>query len=110
MCIRDRIQIINNHQGSHLCKDEMLYLLNPSIQDIFIWLDNSILRYMTASHYSKIQLYDKFIHNNQGPILSKKTFLLLFFLLLLPHVLCVCLLYTSPSPRDKRQSRMPSSA
>ena len=23
---------------------------------------------------------------------------------------CVCLLYTSPSPRDKRQSRMPSSA
>ena len=25
-------------------------------------------------------------------------------------VLCTCLLYTSPSPRDKRQSRMPSSA
>ena len=24
--------------------------------------------------------------------------------------LCSCLLYTSPSPRDKRQSRMPSSA
>ena len=24
--------------------------------------------------------------------------------------LCACLLYTSPSPRDKRQSRMPSSA
>ena len=24
--------------------------------------------------------------------------------------LLVCLLYTSPSPRDKRQSRMPSSA
>ena len=23
---------------------------------------------------------------------------------------CSCLLYTSPSPRDKRQSRMPSSA
>ena len=23
---------------------------------------------------------------------------------------CACLLYTSPSPRDKRQSRMPSSA
>ena len=27
-----------------------------------------------------------------------------------PAVLTVCLLYTSPSPRDKRQSRMPSSA
>ena len=25
-------------------------------------------------------------------------------------VICNCLLYTSPSPRDKRQSRMPSSA
>ena len=28
----------------------------------------------------------------------------------LPPVSIVCLLYTSPSPRDKRQSRMPSSA
>ena len=26
------------------------------------------------------------------------------------NLLGVCLLYTSPSPRDKRQSRMPSSA
>ena len=26
------------------------------------------------------------------------------------HKLDICLLYTSPSPRDKRQSRMPSSA
>ena len=28
----------------------------------------------------------------------------------IPGVTIVCLLYTSPSPRDKRQSRMPSSA
>ena len=27
-----------------------------------------------------------------------------------PEPLDLCLLYTSPSPRDKRQSRMPSSA
>ena len=26
------------------------------------------------------------------------------------NVIMICLLYTSPSPRDKRQSRMPSSA
>ena len=26
------------------------------------------------------------------------------------HLFIYCLLYTSPSPRDKRQSRMPSSA
>ena len=29
---------------------------------------------------------------------------------LLKNGLAACLLYTSPSPRDKRQSRMPSSA
>ena len=29
---------------------------------------------------------------------------------MLRHARCLCLLYTSPSPRDKRQSRMPSSA
>ena len=29
---------------------------------------------------------------------------------LTPAQLMACLLYTSPSPRDKRQSRMPSSA
>ena len=27
-----------------------------------------------------------------------------------PDQVTICLLYTSPSPRDKRQSRMPSSA
>ena len=26
------------------------------------------------------------------------------------YLICTCLLYTSPSPRDKRQPRMPSSA
>ena len=30
--------------------------------------------------------------------------------ILLCDLLYLCLLYTSPSPRDKRQSRMPSSA
>ena len=29
---------------------------------------------------------------------------------LMPDMFAACLLYTSPSPRDKRQSRMPSSA
>ena len=33
-----------------------------------------------------------------------------FAMIGLMAVLLVCLLYTSPSPRDKRQSRMPSSA
>ena len=33
-----------------------------------------------------------------------------FFIEANPTVFESCLLYTSPSPRDKRQSRMPSSA
>ena len=28
----------------------------------------------------------------------------------LPDLACICLLYTSPSPRDRTRSRMPSSA
>ena len=31
-------------------------------------------------------------------------------LMVIPNQVKACLLYTSPSPRDKRQSRMPSSA
>ena len=31
-------------------------------------------------------------------------------LMFFPDEINICLLYTSPSPRDKRQSRMPSSA
>ena len=37
-------------------------------------------------------------------------FLTGYVVVFLPVVLYTCLLYTSPSPRDKRQSRMPSSA
>ena len=38
------------------------------------------------------------------------TFWMLFVFRLIQSVGTGCLLYTSPSPRDKRQSRMPSSA
>ena len=42
-------------------------------------------------------------NEEQGTKLMKMTELLM-------EPVTVCLLYTSPSPRDKRQSRMPSSA
>ena len=38
------------------------------------------------------------------------TFMILGAICTRPCGFCACLLYTSPSPRDKRQSRMPSSA
>ena len=46
-----------------------------------------------------------------GEVVSVKTKPGLYFKLpLVQNVRYFCLLYTSPSPRDKRQSRMPSSA
>ena len=35
---------------------------------------------------------------------------LFFYLIIVLVVISICLLYTSPSPRDQRGSRMPSSA
>ena len=65
-----------------------------------------------------ISLYDKYIVPNYGrfpimPVKGNGSFLYdeddkryIDF----SGGIAVCLLYTSPSPRDKRQSRMPSSA
>ena len=45
---------------------------------------------------------------NEGAVIAS---VVLDFRRVLPGTrIYVCLLYTSPSPRDKRQSRMPSSA
>ena len=41
---------------------------------------------------------------------SKTQVALLLTLMVVRGLFIFCLLYTSPSPRDKRQSRMPSSA
>ena len=35
---------------------------------------------------------------------------LVYYIFVIKNEIELCLLYTSPSPRDKRQSRMPSSA
>ena len=57
----------------------------------------------------KAGLNDIRIHNATASILAGASlFLLILAAGLEPNSLC--LLYTSPSPRDKRQSRMPSSA
>ena len=55
-----------------------------------IWIFNTLLSIVTLGIYSpwaKVQ-NTKYLYNN----------------------LSICLLYTSPSPRDQRGSRMPSSA
>ena len=52
--------------------------------------------------------------NDQGvaaePRNGKNLWLILAIILFLLALLSSCLLYTSPSPRDQRGSRMPSSA
>src|SRR5674476_877466 len=62
------------------------------------------------------------MQNDEGRMMKPALFPILhssFHLLPLPHYHCdwhashyvkVCLLYTSPSPRDRQKSRMPSSA
>ena len=64
---------------------------NTNIEEIVIWnrTDNCCV--------SRLSNFDVFVYNVAGTQVYKTT-------------ITDCLLYTSPSPRDKRQSRMPSSA
>ena len=41
---------------------------------------------------------------------SNEIYIIFALALITAYLVMACLLYTSPSPRDKRQSRMPSSA
>ena len=50
------------------------------------------------------------IYSKQKILVSKRNFFESFFSGILFHGFYLCLLYTSPSPRDAHESRMPSSA
>ena len=63
------------------------------IADIVLSGDNALIIGMAAA--------------GLAPELRKKA---IIFGMVIAALMRVCLLYTSPSPRDKRQSRMPSSA
>ena len=59
------------------------------------------------------EVYEKTVKVTQGIAhlgLKSKTKVVIFAETRAEWYICACLLYTSPSPRDKRQSRMPSSA
>ena len=57
---------------------------------------------------NSIKNHDNSIHINQINVQNQNE--LSLWIAEADIVLLACLLYTSPSPRDKRQSRMPSSA
>ena len=55
-------------------------------------------------HFAQFRKFSEFF------IPAPKCLILAYFETCCSRFLILCLLYTSPSPRDKRQSRMPSSA
>ena len=70
-------------------------VLHPVVEEIWFWAILRVLSgFSVAGAYTVIEswLQAKLDKGNRGTVFS------------------ICLLYTSPSPRDKRQSRMPSSA
>ena len=77
--------------------------------------DNKELLRMLESYQKRLSLYFKFefkiipdikkVKNLSEDQQKEKEGILIF-----KELVPTCLLYTSPSPRDKRQSRMPSSA
>ena len=72
------------------------------------------LGYQVASVYSTVDKDQKHLKLSDeaiciGPAASKESYLNEAAIISAAE-LVGCLLYTSPSPRDKRQSRMPSSA
>eukprot|EP00827_Trimyema_finlayi_P006886 TRINITY_DN870_c0_g1_i8.p2 TRINITY_DN870_c0_g1~~TRINITY_DN870_c0_g1_i8.p2 ORF type:complete len:105 (-),score=38.06 TRINITY_DN870_c0_g1_i8:32-346(-) len=104
MCIRDSFMIIK----------ELILILQMKLK-ANKWLDQQFI--ISCYFVYKINfikaffIYLSFIFIIYCLFFSMPLFcfiLISFFLLI--NLIQVCLLYTSPSPRDKRQSRMPSSA
>ena len=79
---------------------------------VMIWfnteLDNGNKDYGWLTGWLWLLLY--YMAWNRNSKRSVKNSWMCWGRLLLVSYVIVCLLYTSPSPRDKRQSRMPSSA
>ena len=70
----------------------------PSIEDVMDKLMRDSKRGLVMEQADEVS---EVLLTEIGAPLESKTML---------HAVRACLLYTSPSPRDKRQSRMPSSA
>ena len=61
-------------------------------------------------HFFNLPDYRREIVGNSGVVVTYSLVTYILFLILSATVLSICLLYTSPSPRDRQKSRMPSSA
>ena len=115
----DEIYSIADNLTSFLSEQHELLETKKSIDDFNRWSEKSILLItygdtILGKDKSSLKTLSNFLKKN-----CKKTFSMVHILPFFPsssdHGFSVinyytCLLYTSPSPRDKRQSRMPSSA
>ena len=72
---------------------------NASLPFLYVECNESLRPYGVPKHRHLSEIEQELGLANGSPVTVQFT----------PH-LVPCLLYTSPSPRDKRQSRMPSSA
>ena len=107
---------INAHeeQSSSMSEDDFKNLSvseNPTEQEIievFAAVREAAKRTIGLRHFD-CQLIGGLVLNG-GNIAEMKTGEGKTLVATLPAILNACLLYTSPSPRDKRQTRMPSSA
>ena len=79
----------------------MINMLRWNTNSLVSWVDSHIIDYPTAMNLNYTWSFGSAAGFCLGMQFFTGIFLAMFYL---------CLLYTSPSPRDKRQSRMPSSA
>ena len=94
---------LRGNDGSNIRPIIVLSRSPPAVQDLILW--RSIEVYVTEGCVSDVQTAQALGFDHAANIV-----LLADACASDNPLLMDCLLYTSPSPRDKRQSRMPSSA
>ena len=83
-----------------------LYLLFKSLHLIAVVSWMAGLLYLPRIFVYHVENREKKEATDIFEVMEKR----LFFYIMRPAMILTCLLYTSPSPRDRTRSRMPSSA
>ena len=96
---------------------DLVSILPFYLQALFPGLDLRVLRTLRLLRIFKLSNYNTAIEDLFSAVYEeRKSFIAALYLFVIAFVLTssliyyACLLYTSPSPRDQRGSRMPSSA
>ena len=98
---------INSSQMENILLPKVIIFFQIVFIDIVMAADNAIIIGLIASSFATKDRKRIILLGVFGAFLFRVIFAAITVQLLQYPI---CLLYTSPSPRDKRQSRMPSSA